>query len=100
MLSAMPSVRRFAVLRAAIPLFSAMMAAHVYAAYRLRGLKIAFAGAFALELTLWGVWAVAGPLVWKLEARWPLDAPNRRASLARHAAAAVAVTVVVLAVAL
>jgi hypothetical protein len=95
MLSAMQSGRRFAVLAAAIPIPSAIIAAQVYAAYHPR---IAFAGALALELTLWEVWAVAGPLVWKLESRWPLDAPNRRASLARHAAAAVAVAVVVLAV--
>src|SRR5262249_61136699 len=76
------------------------MAAQLYAGYRLRGLKIAFAGAFALELTIWQGWAVAGPLVWTLEARWRLDAPNRRASLLRHAVAAAAVAVMVLAVGL
>jgi len=100
MLSAMQSGRRFALLAAALTIASAIMAAQLYAGYRLRGLKIAFAGAFALELTIWQGWAVAGPLVWNLEARWPLDAPNRRASLLRHAVAAVAVAVMVLAVAL
>ncbi len=68
----------------------------LYAGYRLNGMKVAFAGVFLLQFVHWEWWAVVGPLVWRLERRWPLTGAHRARSLRRHAATAPLVAAAVL----
>jgi len=83
-------------LAAALTVPSFILAAQLYAGYRLRDIPVAFAGTLAVELLHWEIWALAGPFVWGLERRWPLTPSTRRASLLRHAAAGVWVSILVL----
>jgi len=87
---------RVATLAALLTLPALVIAMQLYAGYRLRGVPIAFGAAFAVQLAHWEWWALFGPLVWRLERRWPLAAPNPRGALVRHIMAAAVVAVAVL----
>jgi two-component sensor histidine kinase len=88
--------RQFALLVAALSVPAAVIAADFYLGYRLRGLPATFVAFLLLQLCQWELWAIAGPLVWSLEARWPLDSPDRRQAIVRHVAAAFIVATAVL----
>jgi histidine kinase len=106
-MSAAGTLRRSAVLAAALAVPSLMVAAQLYAGYRLAGFPIHFAGALLIQLSFWETWTIAGPVVWSLEQRWPLVAApersrggRRRDALIRHGLTAVAVACIVLALTL
>jgi two-component system LytT family sensor kinase len=88
---------RFAILAGALALPAVVISAQLYAAYRLRGLRVSFSGGLAIQLIHWELWTFLGPLVWSLERRWPLTSSNRPAMLVRHAVAAPVVAVFALA---
>ncbi len=89
--------RRLVILAAALTVPAFVIAAQVYAAYRMRGVPIAFLAALAVQLCHWEIWAVAGPFVWRLAERWPIDPADRTRALLHHVAAAPAVAAGVLA---
>ena len=73
-------------------------AAQILWIYRFEGIRVPLRLAVTLQLCHWYLWAGAGPLVWALTLRWPLVGPGRAANIARHAGAAVAVSVLVIGV--
>lgn len=89
-------MKRFSVLAAVLTVPSLVMAAQLYAGYRLSGLRLPFGAALVMQLAHWELWTIFGPLVWSLAHRWPVAPPTRAVSLARHLAAAVAVAAAVL----
>jgi two-component system, LytTR family, sensor kinase len=91
----MTGPRRFAILAAALLIPSLVLGAQLYAGYRLRGMSVSFAAAFLIQAMHWELWAIAGPVVWDLERRWPI-ATLRGDTLLRHAAGACAVATAVL----
>src|SRR5438874_10433545 len=90
------ALKRFAILAGLLTVPAVLIAVQLYAAYRLRGLRVAFSAGVAIQLIHWELWAFLGPFVWTLEQRWPLTSPNRRAALLRHAIAAPAIAVLAL----
>jgi two-component system, LytTR family, sensor kinase len=89
-------MKRLLLLATLLVVPSVVMAAQLYAGYRASGLRISFAAALLTQLAHWELWALFGPLVWRLAQRWPIAPPRRGLSLARHLAAAPAVAVAVL----
>jgi len=87
--------RRSLRLAAALTIPAVVIATQLYAGYRIQHVRVSYAGVLLLQLCHWELWAVAGPFVWDLERRWPFD--GRRAVL-KHAAAALLVATLVLAV--
>ena len=90
------AVRRYAGLVGALALTALIIATQIYVGARLRGDRVSFAAALVMQLCHWESWALAGPLVWRLERRWPLVPPRRRQALRRHIATAPLVAVAVL----
>lgn len=89
---------RLAALAAALTVPALVITMQLYAGYRLSGMRFTFLGVFVLQLVLWELWVVFGPLVWNLERRWPWGDGQRRTALVRHAVAAPAIAVAVLAI--
>jgi two-component system, LytTR family, sensor kinase len=87
---------QLALIAAALSAPAAVIATQLYVGYRLRGLRVPFAAVLLIQLVHWELWAIAGPVVWTLEARWPLDPGGRRRALLRHAITACVVATVVL----
>jgi two-component system LytT family sensor kinase len=89
---------RLAILIGALSIPAIVIGTQIYVGYRMRGIPVPFVTVVLTQLCHWEIWAVAGPLVWSLERRWPLTGARRRQSLARHLLAAPAVTIAVLSV--
>jgi two-component system, LytTR family, sensor kinase len=87
---------RLAILAGALTIPALVIATQLYVGYRLRGIPVAFGAVFVLQLCHWELWAVAGPMVWDLERRWPVAPPDRRTAFLRHAAMAPLVSTLVL----
>ncbi len=87
---------RTAALAALLTVPSVVIALQLYAGYRLEGIPVRFGAVLLLQLVHWEWWAIFGPVVWRLERRWPLSEPGRYRSVVRHAAAAPVVAAVVL----
>jgi two-component system, LytTR family, sensor kinase len=90
------AARRVALLAAALAVPALVIAAQLHVGYRVRGVRVPFGAALAVQLCHWELWAVAGPLAWRLAARWPVVPPHRRRALLRHLAAAPAIAAGVL----
>jgi two-component system, LytTR family, sensor kinase len=71
-------------------------AAQMVWVYRFEGVRLPIRLAVTLQLCHWYLWAGAGPLAWALTLRWPVVGRGRGANIARHAAAAVVVSVLVI----
>jgi two-component system, LytTR family, sensor kinase len=80
--------RRLAMLAAALTVPAVIIATQLYVAYRVQGARVSFGAVLVIQLCHWELWAVAGPLAWSLERRWPLVPSRRRQALLRHIAAA------------
>lgn len=88
--------RRLGVIAAALSVPAAVIAMQLYVGFRMRGMRVPFAALLLVQLCHWELWAIAGPVVWALESRWPLDRAGRGKSLVRHFAAACVVALAVL----
>lgn len=89
--------RRYALVVAALSVPAVVIATQLYFAYRMQGMRLPFAAAVVTQLFHWELWALAGPLVWRLERRWPIVPPHRLRALTRHVLAAPVVAICVLA---
>lgn len=89
--------RRYAILAAVLTVPAIVFATQLYFAYRMQGMRLPFAAAVATQLCHWELWAIAGPIVWGLERRWPLVPPHRLRSLIKHVIAAPLLAIAVLA---
>jgi two-component system LytT family sensor kinase len=87
---------RLALLVAALTIPAIVIGTQLYIGYRMRGIRVPLATVVLTQLCHWEIWAIAGPLVWSLERRWPLTGARRRQSFVRHLAAAAAVSIGVL----
>jgi two-component system, LytTR family, sensor kinase len=96
-LAARSRLARGALLAAVLTAPAIVIATQLYVGYRLRGVPVPFGVALLTQLLHWEIWAIAGPIVWRLERRWPLDGPQRGRSLLRHFGAALIVAFGVLA---
>jgi two-component system LytT family sensor kinase len=76
--------RRLAAVAAALTVPATILATQLYLAFRLEGMRVAFAGMLAMQLCHWELWTIAGPFVWQRARRWPLAAPQRKRSFVRH----------------
>ena len=81
-----------AILAAALLVPSVVIATQLYFAYRVEGFQVRFLPVLLVQICHWEIWALAAPLVWRLEHRWPLS----RATLIRHLAFAFVVATLVL----
>jgi hypothetical protein len=90
------TVRRYAILAAWLTIPAIVFATQLHAAYRMRGIPSRLPGWLSIQLVHWELWAIAGPVVWRLGRRWPFSAAQRRPSLIRHAIAAPVVATAVL----
>lgn len=88
--------RRYAILCAVLAVPATLIATQLYFAYRFRGFPINFVAMLLVQLMHWELWAVAAPVVWRLERRWPLAPPHRGAALLRHGGAALTIAAIVL----
>lgn len=89
-------LRRAAVLLAVLTAAAVIIASQLYVAYRAEGIRIGFGPLLMIQLGHWLLWALWGPVAWRLAGRWPLDAAVRRAHLPRHAVAGPLVALAVL----
>jgi len=92
-----PRLRRTAVLLGVLSIPALILAAHLYVMYHAQGIGLDFVGIVVLELCHWYLWALAGPLVWRLALRWPVTGPGRARGIVRHAVAALVISVLVVA---
>jgi two-component system LytT family sensor kinase len=90
-------LRRQALNAAILTIPAGIVATQLYVGYRMRGIAVPFAAVLVLQLCHWELWAIAGPIVWRLEERWPGSPPRRVPDLVRHAIAAVVVAAALLA---
>ena len=90
-------LRRTAVLLGVLSIPALILAAHLYVMYHAQGIGLDFVGIVVLELCHWYLWALAGPLVWRLALRWPVTGPGRGRGIVRHAVAALVISVLVVA---
>ena len=74
-----------------------LLSSHLYVMFRAQGLRLSFAGLLGFELCHWFLWAIAGPVVWRLAMRWPVTGPGRVGGIVRHAAAGLAISFLVVA---
>jgi len=90
-------LRRSAVLLGVLSIPALILAAHLYVMYHAQGIDLDFVGIVVLELCHWYLWALAGPLVWRLALRWPVTGPGRARGIVRHAVTALLISVLVVA---
>lgn len=69
-----------------------IIATQLYFAYRVEGMRVPFMAVFAVQFCHWEMWALAGPLVWRLEHRWPIS----RRTVGWHALFAIGMAILVL----
>jgi hypothetical protein len=89
---------RFALLAGVLVVPAVVIATQLYLGYRMRGIRLPFGALLLTQLAHWELWTIAGPVVWHLQARWPLAGPRRRRHLVHHVLSAPAVAVAVIAV--
>ena len=94
-MSAVSDRRRFFILAAALTVPAVVIATQLFAGYRIQRVRVSYPAVLILQIFHWELWAVAGPLVWNLERRWPLE---RRNAFLKHLAAAPLVATAVLGV--
>src|SRR5687767_2973586 len=90
-------LRRTLALLAVLTITALIYSLQLFVLYRFEGMPMPMTAFVILQLSHWYLWAAAGPVVWALTRRWPIDGPNRTTNILRHAAAAVAVSVLVIA---
>ena len=89
-------LRRTFVLLGILTITALVYSLQLFVLYRFEGMPMPMTAFVILQFSHWYLWAAAGPVVWALTRRWPIDGPHRAANVLRHIGAAVVVSVLVI----
>src|SRR5687768_4912501 len=89
-------LRRTLVLLGFLTITALIYSLQLFVLYRFEGMPMPISAFVIVQFSHWYLWAAAGPVVWTLTRRWPLDGPHRTANVLRHVGAAVAVSALVI----
>jgi two-component system LytT family sensor kinase len=73
-----------------------LFSTQLYVGNQVRSVHVPFGAIVILQCCQWYLWALAGPVVWRLARRWPVSGSHRARHLLQHFGAAIVVSLLVL----